>query len=224
MALEYCYGIPEIVFTTSHYGAPIEASANLEGSTYVLNFTGGEYVVGENAGDLLNSVFTRNVLVQFEEVREIDARIVAAIGKPNASTVEQDFCARTIEVQASTQSLPLVSGEQVNFSFGVMGGQMRVEAMEFEATIGSDVQSIGGLSYIATVGMAELVGLLPEFGGESVSCDLAANLGIPCEPCASDPDLQCITIAAKSIGGDVVDIDIEPILEAGVHPNCDLAE
>lgn len=224
MALEYCYGIPEIVFTTSHYGAPIEASAALQGSTFVLNFTGGEYIIGENAGDLLNSVFTRNVLVQFEEVRDVDARILAAIGKPNASTVGQDFCARTIEVDAFTDSLPLVFGGETDFSFGAMGGQLRIEAMEFEATIGSDVQSIGGLTYRATLGMAELVSMLPEFGGESVSCDLAANLGIPCQPCVSDPSRQCITIAAKSIDGDAVDIDIEPILETGVHPDCDLAQ
>ena len=31
MGLDYCYGQPEITFTTSHYGAPIEASADLQG-------------------------------------------------------------------------------------------------------------------------------------------------------------------------------------------------
>ena len=60
VALEYCYGTPEITFTTSNYGAPIEDGTVLEGTTFVLNFDSGEYTTGENAGDLLNSVFTRN--------------------------------------------------------------------------------------------------------------------------------------------------------------------
>ena len=190
VALEYCYGTPEITFTTSHYGAPIEASADLEGTAFLLNFDSGEYTVGENAGDLLNSVFTRNVLVQFDEVRDVNARIVAAVGKPNDSEIGQDFCARTIAVEASTETLPLVTGAEINFTFGAMGGQLRIDSIEFEGTLGSDLSSIGGLTYKAVVGMAELVDMLPEFGGESVSCDLAANLGIPCQPCPSDADLQ----------------------------------
>ena len=93
MGLDYCYGQPEITFTTSHYGAPIEASADLQGRAFNLNFSSGNYIVGENAGDLLNAVFTRNVLIQFEEVRDIDAKIVAAIGEPNATTIGQDMWA-----------------------------------------------------------------------------------------------------------------------------------
>ena len=223
MALEYCYGVPEISFTTSHYGAPIEASSAdaLQGSAFVLNFTSGRYTIGENAGDLLNSVFTRNVLVQFEDVRDVDAQIVAAIGKPNDTSVAQDFCARTIAVEASIESLPLVTGEEVNFSFGAMGGQLRIDEIEFEATLSSDLQTIGGLRYQATIGMTELVDLLPEFGGESVSCDLAANLGIPCEPCPSNSSLQCITIAAEGVDGSAIDVGLEVIAAQGEHPECD---
>ena len=221
MSLEYCYGIPEITFTTSHYGSPIEDNVELQSSAFVLNFTSGRWIIGANAGDLLNSVFTRNVLVQFEDVRDVDAQIVAAIGKPNDTTIGQDFCARTIAVDASTQALPLVTGEEVDFSFGAMGGQLRIDEIEFEATLSSDLQTIGGLRYQATVGMSELVDMLPEFGGESVSCDLAANLGIPCEPCPNQPSQQCITIAAEGVDGDAADINIEVITEAGVHPDCD---
>ena len=223
MVLDYCYGQPEITFTTSHFGAPIEASADLEGSAFVLNFDSGVYTIGENAGDLLNSVFTRNVLVQFEEVRDMSARIVAAIGRPNDTSIEQDYCARTIAVEAQIDALPLVTGAEVDFSFGAMGGQLRIDSIEFEGTLGSSLDDIGGLSYTAVVGMAELVDMLPEFGGESVSCDLAANLGIPCQPCPSDNSLKCITIAAKSIRGEAVDTDLEFITETGVHPECDSA-
>ena len=222
VTLEYCYGSPEIIFTTSHFGAPLEASADLEGTAFLLNFNSGVYTIGENAGDLLNSVFTRNVLVQFAEVREINSRIVAAVGEPNDTEIEQDFCARTISVEASSESLPLVTGAEVDFTFGAMGGQLRIDSIEFEGTLSSDLGSIGGLTYRAVVGMAELVDMLPEFGGESVSCDLAANLGIPCQPCPSNADLQCITIAAKGIDGDAVDTDLDEIMATGAHPNCDM--
>lgn len=223
VTLDYCYGSPEITFTTSHYGAPIEASADLQGTAFLLNFDSGQYTIGENAGDLLNSVFTRNVLVQFAEVREINSRIVAAVGEPNDAEIEQDYCARTISVEASTESLPLVTGAEVDFTFGAMGGLLRIDSIEFEGTLGSDLESIGGLTYKAVVGMAEVAEMLPEFGGESVSCDLAANLGIPCQPCPSNADLQCITIAAKGIDGDVVGTSLDEIAVTGAHPNCDMA-
>jgi hypothetical protein len=221
MILDYCYGQPEITFSTSHYGAPIEASADLENSTFVLDFTTGQYIVGENAGDLLNSVFTRDVLVQFEEVDGSNTQVVAAIGMPNASTVAQDMCGRTISVDVALDVLPLVSGGEENFIFGAMGGQLRFDSIEFEGTIASDVGSLGGLTYHAVLGMAELVNVLPEFGGESVGCDLAENLGIPCEPCANDPDANCIAIAAKGITGTATDIELEMITEQGTHPDCD---
>ncbi len=224
MGLDYCYGQPEITFTTSHYGAPIEASADLQGRAFNLNFSSGNYIVGENAGDLLNAVFTRNVLVQFEEVRDIDAKIVAAIGEPNGTNIGQDMCGRTIAVNASLQSIPLVTGEEVNFTFGAMGGQLRIDHIDFEGTLGSDLETIGGLTYTATIGMAELVDMLPEFGGESVGCELAENLGIPCEPCTNMPTEQCITISAKGIDGNRVDTSIVEIAEMGAHPDCDLDE
>ena len=220
MGLDYCYGQPEITFTTSHYGAPIEASADLQGRAFVLNFTEGSYTVGENAGDLLNAIFTRNVLIQFEEVRDVDAQIVAAIGEPNASTVGQDMCGRTISVNASLHDLPLVRGQEVDFSFGAMGGQLRFDFIDFVATLGSDLETIGGLTYTATIGMSELVDMLPEFGGENVGCELAENLGIPCAPCPNVASQQCITIAAKGITGDLVDLSIEEIAAMGTHPDC----
>jgi hypothetical protein len=221
MILDYCYGQPEITFTTSHFGAPLEASADLEKSTFVLNFTSGEYILGENAGDLLNSVFTRDVLVQFEAVDGLNARVVAAIGKPNASSIAQDMCGRTISVDVALDALPLIMGGEEDFTFGAMGGLLRFDSIDFEGTISSDVRSLGGLTYHAVMGMSEVVDILPEFGGESVGCDLAENLGIPCEPCASDPSANCISIAAKGVTGEASDIDLEVITEQGTHPDCD---
>jgi len=221
MVLDYCFGQPEITFTTSHYGAPLEASAELEQSTFVLNFGAGEYIIGENAGDLLNSVFTRDVLVQFKSVDGTSASVVAAIGKPNASTIAQDMCGRTISVDVDLADLPLVMGGEEDFTFGAMGGQLRFDSIGFEGTIASDVLSLGGLTYHAVMGMTELVNILPEFGGESVGCDLAENLGIPCEPCSNDPSANCIAIAAKGVTGDASDIDLEVITEQGTHPDCE---
>ena len=127
-------------------------------------------------------------------------------------------------MNASLQDLPLVTGQEIDFSFGAMGGELRFDLIEFEATLGSDLSTIGGLRYTASVGMNGLIGILPEFGGESVGCDLAENLGIPCAPCPNVVSEQCITISAKGIDGDLVDLAIEEILEMGTHEDCDLDE
>jgi len=225
MGLDYCYdGQPEITFSTSHFGAPLEASGQLEGQTYVLNFEVGEYIIGENAGDLLNSVFTRNILVQFEEVYDISAQVLIAIGKPNATTLDQDKCARTIPMDVSIGTLPLITGREESFTFGAMGGQLRFDSINFEGTISSDLSALGGLTYHASMGIAGIVDILDEFGGEEVGCDLAENLGIPCEPCVNEPDANCITIAAKGISGTHTEVDLEVITDAGTHPDCDAGD
>ncbi len=221
VGLDYCYGEPEITFSTSHYGAPLEASADLDGQAYSIEFTSGEYTIGENAGELLNAVFTRPVLIQFRGIEGGFVDIIAAIGKPGVEPPEQDMCARTIELQhVSINELPLLTGGVADFEFGAQGGVLRFASLAFEGTVASDASSIGGIRYEAVMGVEEIVGLLPEFGDLDAVCDLADNLGIPCSPCPNDSSSQCIPLAAKGIRASAVDEAVSPVAEAGTHEDC----
>lgn len=225
MGLDYCYGEPEITFTTSHYGVPLEASADLGGRSYSIAFNSGEYTVGENAGELLNAVFTRPVLVQFEEISGGFVDITAAIGMPEVQPPKQDMCARTITLrQVSINELPLLSGGVADFEFGAQGGILRFASLTFEGTVSSDASTLGGIAYDAVMGAEEIVSLLPEFGNLDSVCDLAENLGIPCSACPNDAERQCIPMAAKGIHAAQIDETLVTILEAGTHEECGAAD
>lgn len=225
VGLDYCYGEPEIAFTTSHYGAPLDANATLDGRAYSIAFASGVYTVGENAGELLNAVFTRPVLVQFEDAGGGFVDIIAAVGKADVQPPEQDLCGRTITLrQVSINELPLLSGGVADFEFGAQDGVLRFASLLFEGTVASDATTLGGIRYEAVMGVAEIVGLLPEFGDLQSVCDLAENLGIPCSPCPNSPALQCIPLAAKGIRADQIEQTLVTITEAGTHPDCNPAE
>jgi len=225
IGLDYCYGEPEIEFTTSHYGATLEASTELLGSTYSLEFTGGEYTLGEDAGELMNSVFTRPLLLELVVVNEATMDIRLAVGKPGVVPHVQDTCGRTITLRSvSLNELPFISGGVEDFAFGAHGGMLRFSSLAFEGTFASDGETMGGIAYEATMGVPELVDLLSDFGGEDELCSLSENLGIPCVDCGDGSGDSCISIAAKGIEANMIDVELIEITEAGTHEDCEPAD
>jgi len=222
ITLDYCRGAASVTFTTSHFGTPLEASTDLEDAAYTLAFTGGEMLIGQNAGELMNSIFRWPILVQIQEAEGAYLTVMAAIGKEGVDPVEQNTCARTLEVDhIPTAELPFVAGRLENTVFGAHGGQLRFESFEFDATIAADGESIGGVRYMAVLGVAEVVSLLPDFGNVDQVCTLAANLDIPCEACPSDDQLSCIRVSARHIPGVRIDTSLIPIAEAETHEDCE---
>lgn len=222
VTLDYCRGAPTISFTTSHYGAPLEASTDLEGATFTLSFTGGEMLVGENAGELMNAIFRWPIMVQIVDVDGDQLSVLAGIGLEGVEPVEQNTCARTIEMDGiPTSDLPYVSGRVEDSTFGAYGGEVRFESFDFDTTIAADGQTIGGMRYDAVFGVEEIVALLPDFGDVDSLCTLAANLDIPCKPCPSDEALSCIRVSSHHIEGTRVDNTLVPITEPGTHEDCD---
>lgn len=225
IGLSYCYGEPEIEFTTSHYGSTLEASTDLLGSAYSLEFTGGEYTIGEDAGELLNAVFTRPLLLELVTVGEATMDMRLAVGKPGVVPHVQDTCGRTITLRSvSLNRLPFISGGVEDFEFGAHGGMLRFSSLAFEGTFASDGEAIGGIAYDATMGVPELVELLSDFGDEEDLCSLSVNLGIPCVDCGDGTGDSCISIAAKGIEANVIDVDLIEITEALTHEDCEPAD
>lgn len=226
IGLDYCFGQPEISFTTSHFGAPLEASADLEGRTFALDVNSGEYTTGENAGELLNSLFTRPLLIQLRGVDGPYLEIIAALGQRDMAPPAQDTCARTIELSnVAINDLPYVTGGVEDFEFGAQGGLLRFASFDFQATISSDAESIGGIGYQAVMGVPEIVALLPEFGDLTDVCNLTENLGIPCEVCPDGSGDECISISATSIEANIVqDASLVSIVEPGTHEDCETVD
>ncbi len=222
VALDYCFGAPEITFTTSHYGAPLSPSVDLEDRTYMIDLKAGDYTIGTDAGELFSAVFKHEILFELKNVEGTEVEVLAAITAPDTDTVEQDMCARTVFMEeVDIGGMPFFSGSVSGFEFGALDGVVRFAQFDFYGTISSDGESIGGLEYVATMGVEEIADLLPDFGELDDFCVLAENLGIPCEPCPDEEDRTCITIAAEHIQGVQVDVELEVITEGRSHPDCE---
>jgi len=225
VTLDYCYAEPEISFSTSHYGQPLEASTDLEDAVYMLRFTDGEYTVGDNAGELMNAIFRWPILVQMQDVDGPYVNLMAALGKTDSDIYEQNTCARTILIEdIPTSSLPMLSGGVSDQEFGAHEGLLRFDSFTFEGTIAADGATLGGIRYSASMGVAEIADLLPDFGDVDAVCTLAANLDIPCEPCDTDEYKLCIRVAAQHIPGVRVSTEMTPIDVPGVHEDCETEE
>ena len=223
--LDYCYGQPEITFSTSKYGADLEPSTDIQDAVYTLRFTDGEYTVGDNAGRLMNAVFQWPILVQLVDIDAPYLNLIAAIGKKDSDAHEQNTCARTLLIEnIPTGTLPMLAGGLNDQVFGAHGGLLRFDSFSFDGTIAADGMTLGGIRYSASIGVAEIAALLPEFGDVDSVCILAENLDIPCEPCVSDEFELCIRVAAEHIEGVRVSTTLTPIEEAGVHDDCETEE
>jgi len=223
--LDYCTGEPEISFSTSHYGQPLEASTELEDAVFMLRFTDGEYTVGDNAGELMNAIFQWPILVQMRDVDGPYLNLMAALGKTDSDIYEQNTCARTILIEdVPTSALPMLSGGINDQEFGAHGGLLRFDSFTFDGTIAADGATLGGIRYSASMGVSEIADLLPDFGDVDAVCTLAANLDIPCEPCATDEFDLCIRVAAHRIPGVRVSTSLTPIEVPGVHEDCETEE
>ena len=222
---DYCFGQPEISFVTSHYGAALEPDADLEHAVYALEFTAGEYTLGDNAGELMNAVFQWPILVQLQDIDAPYLNVMAAVGKKDTERPEQNTCARTMLVEnLPTDSLPLLAGGMNDQVFGAQGGLLRFDYFTFDGTIAADGMTLGGIRYAVSMGVAEIADLLPEFGDVDAVCTLADNLDIPCEPCESDEFDLCIRVAAEHIRGVRVSTSLVAIDEPESHEDCETVE
>ncbi len=222
VGLDYCYADPEISFSTSSYGSAIDPGVELEGEVYALDLTTGDYTEGENAGELLNAIFTRHVLFEIESIEGNELTALAAVSKKSDSPLEQDACARTVRIAGiDISESPYFSADMTEFVFGAHDGELRFTRFVVNGTVSADGSRIGGISFSATMAVDEISQVLPDVGGVEALCQMAENLGIPCQACPSDDFALCITVAAEHILAQGQDFSIEEVTEAGQALDCE---
>ncbi len=220
--LDYCYGDPEIEFSTSSLGTDIDPDVVLEGKVYSLDLTSGEYTLGERMGDLLNVVFTRRLLFSLEQIDGDSVDVLAAVANGSTLSSEQDLCSRTVSVDGlDLRESPYFTAEVLDKSFGSYQGELRFARFAVSGTIASDASTIGGLAFEATMAVNEMSEAIDSLGTTDDICEYAANLGVPCQDCPDDGFEPCISVAAEHIVAVAVDLDLVEVTEAGAAEGCD---
>ena len=222
VGLDYCYANADISFSTSSYGMPIDPDVELEGRVFSLDLTSGDYTEGENAGELLNALFTRHVLFELQDIEGNEVSALTAVSKKSDDPIEQDLCARTVPVSGIDMSAaPYFAVDFSELVFGAHDGELRFTNFAVDGSISSDGSRIGGIAFSATMAVDEMSRVLPDVGGVEALCAMAENLGIPCRTCPSDDFALCITVAAEHMLASTEDISLEEVSEAGQAEGCE---
>jgi hypothetical protein len=144
------------------------------------------------------------------------------MSKTADAPLEQDLCARTIRLEGlDISGVPYFSLDINELVFGAQDGELRFTRFLVDGTISADGGRIGGISFSATMAVDEISNVLPDVGGVEALCQIAENLGIPCETCPTDDFALCITISAEHLLARSQDLSIEEVTEAGLAEDCE---
>lgn len=208
VALDYCRGAPELSFTVSDYGSPMDGGVDLSATAWSLDLSSARFIDAEGLGDIVASYLQNALLLGATNVQSDSFELSMARSDGSG---DQDPCSRTT-------MLPLADFSDSPF-FDLAGSDVVVDINDVELHLGdlalagtfaSDGQSIGGVTFTVT-GDARDAGAWLEIDPD-VICELADSIDVPCEPC-SDGELYCGTVVASDLEATAIGVPLELIDE-----------
>ena len=218
VALDYCYAQPEIRFTTSELGEPLESDLDLLGLSWIVDPVGGEYLEGSGFAALMGSVFDRDLVVQ---VTDVDGpELTMRLGVANESGSAQDECFRTVEVTAvDLTEEPYLQFFSSHINVQAFNGSLSLHDVDLTGTISSDADTFGGVEYSMMVDVADLVSVMKLADVDSL-CYMAANLGSECGPCPEGDTDSCIPVVAEGLVAPLAGLDVVHVEETNAIEGC----
>lgn len=220
--LDYCGGRPSLSFQTSPAGLPLADVDELVGKVWLVDLGEGRFVEGEAAGELLNGIFGRALLLSI--VGNEDGRLQARGGVSTEDfrdgRVEQDTCFRTVEFELLGTELPDFRFEIEGFSFAAYDTDLTLAAISVLGTVHPEGTALDGVRWSVSVSGSELAELLPGVDSAAAACELAADLGVECTPCPDASGESCITVSADRMQAPLANTTLELIAEANQPEGC----
>ena len=222
--LEYCRDTPEIQFTTSDLGLPIEDIEALEGETFLLDLSTARFREGAILAEALTRLVRGEVAVQIIEVGDQDMWVRAGIVQVRGDEIEQDTCFRTLEIPEFRleRSDGFFSYEADLYALPFYEGELNLSDFGLEGTVAADSTELGG-------GRAALVLDARDFSAalnlpnENELCDLTEGMGSPCVPC-EDGGQACLELEVEGLRALLVDGSLALIGERNAHEDCEKRE
>lgn len=220
--LDYCGGRPGLSFQTSPAGLPLADARELIGKVWVVDLGSGRFVEGEAAGELLNGVFGRALLLS---VVAVDGGLIQLWGTVSTKDfrdgrIEQDECFRTVSLELPDSELPDFRFETEGFSFPAFENELTLAALNVFGTVHPEGTALDGVKWSVSVSGSELAELLPGIDTAAEACEFAADLGVECTPCPDTSGEVCISVSADRMQAPQTSITLVEILENNVAEGC----
>jgi len=218
VGLDYCYAQPEIRFTTSELGEPLESDLELLGVSWIVNPVGGDYLEGSGFASIMASVFDRDLVVQVIDVDGAD--LTMRLGVADESGSEQDECFRTIDVTTVDFSEePYLQFFSDRMSVQSFNGSLTLHDVDLTGTISSDADTFGGVEFSMMVDVADLVSVMKLADVDSL-CYIAENLGSECGACPEGDTDSCIPVVARGLVAPLAGMDVVHVEETNAIEGC----
>ena len=219
--IDYCGGQTTTSFTTSDVGTPIDETT-LDGSVFIVDLNSPSILKPENVDESVLSVFdTFTAGVRLDYANDI-MRMTAALMLDEDT---QDSCSRTLTFPFDVAwDNPTLSFGKDRFSFPWEDQEVEINNLAGSGTILPDMSGFEGMRVRGWIDVRELNGILPGFedAEDDEICDLAAGLGLICEPCGGQTDLPyCITISFEDMVGTITAAELLDITAEDVAQNPD---
>jgi hypothetical protein len=201
-----CVEQVDVPFQTSALGTPLVGGpGELVGNTYNIDLIGADWVEPGAMGALLSLYFTTPILIGVQWADETTIDLLGAPGyEDSLGELQQYIWEPTWDFPlADFASSPYFSAvtDQVVFQFGSV--DIPIHDFLFRATISADGAQLGG-GELSGLGDTRHMGVLfDQPNDEMAVCDLAATLGVYCQPCP-DGNETCMYMKALEVSGQLL--------------------
>ena len=206
-------------FTTSALGAPV--TADLTGTTYVVNLGEARFVQPAGVADLLLGALENNILVGVKSATDTSIEMIGALD--DAGSGAQDFCTPSIPFPAATFSNPAFMVGPADTTLDVAGVSITINGLSISGAFAPDGSYFGGgrlEGQLDARALAPLLGDLLGVTDPDEVCGLLIGFGVTCGACSSDGANYCVDVLADQITATAQGAPLVCVDESECHPEC----
>lgn len=204
-----CGAQHEVGFKTSTLGLPLTVDpSELVGKTWLMDMINANWVEPGGAEALVQLYFSDPTLLS---VQRVDGDLIELMGAAG----ETDLIGDLVQAPGATWDFPTATFAEAPYfasASGLVvlkfqGVGIPIHGAVLAGTFAPDGSAIGGATLEGlgdTSGLGEFLGAGFEDDPYAV-CDLAAGLGISCEPCPESGDATCLRMSAQELTGELVE-------------------
>lgn len=218
VTLSYECGDAEVSWTTSEVGNPLDV--DVTNKVYDLDLASGEWIQPAGVGELIAGLVTDvEVLVSPVDVGA-EIELLGALG---TGADAQDICTETFALTGAAFEDPYFELAADVLPLEIEGITANIEDLFLGGAFAPDGTSISGTELRGSVDTRPLDEVIVPGGDVGATCDLVADFGVPCAPCADGSGDFCLSIAVENIYA--AEIDADPLVERttaeiDVDPAC----
>jgi len=218
-----------VAFTTDSLGEPLtNGPDDLVGRTYAVDLATGTFIKPAGIGSILGTALENKILIGITSATASQLEFRGALSKSEpAGTVDQDFCAETLEnfEPADFTAAPYFEIPEGDITISVAGFEAEIKDLSIAGTFSAAGDYFGGGELSGQLDARDLVSVIAGLGLEAENaddiCNLLLGFGVSCEECGEPaPGEYCVTLEVIRLKANDTTIELGLVCEGDCHVEC----